>query len=149
MKADTQLLMKAAELGILSSIESFLKEPLKPGRLKRRFMEINMIVTGELRNMYKKDPNFYTDNKMELADYLGRFGKISTWGADKANIHVASVISFCLAFLEVSESKYTPKLIEYLSDVMEYYERVDNLKYSDMWNGRQFNEKWEALKNGQ
>jgi len=146
MKADGLTLKKAAELGILRSMPDFLQESLKPGRLKRRFMEIGLIVDGELRKIYRHNPNFFTDNRSELAIYLERFGKVTEWGQDKSGIHIASVVAFCLAFLEVSKSNFNPKLIGHLTDILDYYERVNNLKYSDLWAGKVFNEKWENTK---
>ncbi|RLD85279.1 MAG: hypothetical protein DRJ07_03335 [Bacteroidetes bacterium] len=146
MKATKPQLMKAAELGILRSIEDFLLEPLKPGRLKRKFMEVSLIIDGELRNIYRNNESFFTDNKDELAELLTEFGKISEWGNSKEGIHVTSVVSFCLAFLEVSKSKYTPKLIEHLTEILSYYERANNLNFEDMWTGKMINEKWDNLK---
>lgn len=149
MKADHALLIKAAELGIMRSMEDFLGEPLKPGRLKRRFMEVSIIVDGELRNLYTKDPNFYADNMQECAVYLEKFGRIMGINAEKKeDIHVASVVAFCLCFLEETKTRYTDKLYEYLQDILDYYERGDNVKYSDFWKGRNFYEEWEKLNNG-
>ena len=147
MKADDITLKKAAELGILRSMPDFLQEQLKPGRLKRRFMEIGIIIDGELRKIYNYNPTFFTDNKQELTVYLERFGKVTEWGDEKKNVHIASVVAFCLAFLEVSKSNFNPKLIELLTDILDYYERADKLKYSDLWDGAIFSDKWEATKN--
>ena len=149
MKADHTLLMKAAELGILRSIPDFLGEPIKPGRLRGRFMEIEFIVDSELKKMYAKDPNLYVDNVQEMTAYLEKFGKIMN--ADnlaKEDIHVASVVCFCLSFLEDTKTNYTPKLIEYLKDVLDYYERAENMVFSDFMKGRNFHEEWEKINNG-
>ena len=151
MKASHELLMKVAELGIMRSMEDFLTEQLKPGRLKRRFMEVSIIVDGELRNLYKNDPHFFSDNKEECTVYLEKFGRIMGMGVKaekKDDIHVASVVAFCLCFLEETKTKYTPKLCEYLKDILEYYERGENINYSDFWKGRKFYEEWEKLNNG-
>lgn len=147
MKANDKLLKKAAELGILRSMPDFLKEPLKPGRLKRLFMEIGFIVDVELRKIYNQNPNFFKDNKDELIHYLDKFGRITCWGNDKSYVHVASVVAFCLAFLEGTKSNYNPKLVPLLVKALDYYERQGNLNYSDLWTGDMFNKKWDALHN--
>jgi hypothetical protein len=76
MKADHALLMKLAELGIMRSMPDFLGEPLKPGRLRARFMEVEFIVDCELRQLKKDDPKVFTDNLQDITAYLGSFGKI-------------------------------------------------------------------------
>jgi len=145
MKASKKDIIKASELGILRSLPDFLIEPLKPGRLKRKFMEVALIVDSELRKIYQNNNSFFTDNKEELAKHLTKFGEITEWGNSKDGIHIASVVSFCLAFLEVSESKFTPKLIEYLTDIMDYYERAGNLNHDDMWTGQKLNNRWNEI----
>lgn len=149
MKASHELLMKAAELGILRSMEDFLAEPLKPGRLKRRFMEVLIIVDGSLRQLYTDDPNFFFDNKEEVAIYLEKFGKIMNINAEtKADIHIGSVVAFCLCFLEDTKTVYPQKLYHYLQDILDYYERGENINFSDFWKGTKFYEEWENINNG-
>ncbi len=149
MKANHELLMKAAELGILRSMPDFLEEPLKPGRLKRRFLEVGMIVDVELRNMFNKYPNFYKDNLQEITVYLEKFGKImNVDNLNKEDIHVASIVCFCLNFLEETETKYPDKLFTYLKDILYYYENGNNIKYSDFMKGRKFHKEWEEINNG-
>jgi len=145
MKARKAEIIKASELGILRSMPDFLAEPLKPGRLKRKFMEVALIVDGELRKIYQKNPSFFSDNKKELSLHLTKFGKITEWGNNKDGIHITSVVSFCLAFLEVSGSTYSPKLFEHLTDILDYYERAGNLHHEDLWTGQMINEKWEEI----
>jgi hypothetical protein len=145
MKATHDELVHAAELGIMRSIPDFLEHDLKPGRLKRLFLEIGMIVDGELRKIYHTNTTFFEDNKEELAEVLEQFGKITVWGEDKNEVHVSSVIAFCLAILEHTKSKYTPKLIELFVDVLDYYERVQDLDHKDLWEGEQFEKSWSSL----
>ncbi|MHA1658062.1 MAG: hypothetical protein ACTSUT_02930 [Promethearchaeota archaeon] len=147
MKANHELLLKLAELGILKSMSDFLKEPLKPGRLRTRFMEIQFIVDLELQKIYKQDPNVYQDNKEELSLYLEKFGQILTNNKRKTpeDLHVASVVCFCLSFLETSKTVYNKKLYTYLNDIIDYYERQNNVMYKDFRQGQSFYEKWEKI----
>jgi len=62
-KLNKELLMKLAELGILKSMHSFLGEPLKPGRLRGKFVEVEYIVGNELQKIYNQDPDIFIDNK--------------------------------------------------------------------------------------
>jgi len=148
MKADHKTLMKAAELGIMRSLPDFLAVKPKMGRLRRRFEEVGMIVDFELKKMYSQNNHLFTDNKDEMAVYLEKFGKIMGFGnvKKKTDIHVASIISFCLCFLENTQSNYPAKLSVYLQDMLDYYERADNMKYSDFTVGVNFNAEWEKLK---
>ncbi len=149
MKADHNMLMKLAELGILRSMPDFLGEPLKPGRLRARFMEIEFIVDNELKRVFANDPNIYKDNLSEITAYLEKFGKImNVDNLEKADIHVASVVCFCMSFLETTKTKYPKKLYEYLKDIIDYYERADNIKHSDFMSGRTFHKEWERINNG-
>jgi len=149
MKADHELLMKLAELGIMKSMPDFLGEPLKPGRLRGRFMEIEFFVDSTLQKIFANDPNIFVDNKQEMTIYLEKFGKIlNTDDIAKEDIHIASVVCFCMSFLEDTKSVYSPKLLIYLQDILDYYERKDNMKYGDFMKGRTFHEEWEKLNNG-
>jgi len=130
-------------------MEDFLADPLKPGRLKRRFMEVAIIVDWSLKQLYVDDPNFFSDNKDEVTIYLEKFGKIMNIDAEtKTDIHVGSVVAFCLCFLEDTKTVYPEKLYTYLKDILDYYERGENIKFSDFWVGRNFYEEWEKLNNG-
>jgi len=150
MKADHETLMKASELGIMRSLGDFLAVPLKPGRLKRRFMEVEMIVDRELKKMYAQNQNLYTDNLQEMTIYLEKFGRIMGFGdvKKKTDIHIASVVSFCLCFLENTKSNYPDKLYEYLNDILDYYQRADNMEFKDFTLGVNFHDEWDKLNNG-
>jgi len=145
LKASKADIIRAAELGILRSMPDFLVDSLKPGKLKRLFMQVGLIVDGELHQIYRNNNDFFTDNKQELSVQLERFGSASEWGNNKDGIHISSVVSFCLAFLEVSESLYTSKLVELLTDILDYYERAGNLNYEDMWTGQKLNDRWNEI----
>ncbi len=149
MKATHSTLVTLAELGILRSMPSFLAEPLKPGRLRSRFMEVEFIVDQELKNIYANNPDIYIDNKQEITVYLEKFGKIlNVANLEKEDIHVASVVCFCLCFLENTQTKYPEKLYTYLQDIVSYYERADNIQYGDFLKGKNFHEEWERINNG-
>ena len=150
MKANHELLIKAAELGILRSMPDFLEVKPGPGRLRRRFEEVGMIVDAELRKIYANDPNFYSDNVKEMGVYLEKFGIIIGFGdvKKKTDIHIASIVSFCLCFLEETKSNYPEKLYRYLNDILDYYQRADNMEFQDFTMGVNFNDEWEKISNG-
>ena len=143
MKANKALIIKSAELGILRTLEEFLVEPLKPGRLKARFEFVKMIVDGELSRIYKNDNHFFGDNKDEIKMYLMTLSDALHW--IEGETHIGSVVSFCLSFLDRSPSVYNTKLIKYLTDIMEYYERQNNITYRDIYNGKEFDAHWKLI----
>ncbi|MDP8268307.1 MAG: hypothetical protein P9L97_06210 [Candidatus Tenebribacter davisii] len=143
MKADKELIIRAAELGIIRSMESFLVEPLKPGRLKTRFEFIKMLVDVELCQIKMMDKNFFADNEAGIKIWLETLSDALHW--IDGETHIGSVVSFCLAFLERSKSAYDKKLTEYLSDILDYYERQDNITYRDIYNGKEFDENWKLI----
>jgi hypothetical protein len=143
MKADKALIIRAAELGILRSMESFLVKPLKPGRLKTRFEFIKMIVDSELSIIRTHDKYFFVDNKKDITIYLQTLSDALNW--IDGETHIGSVVSFCLTFLERSKSVYDKKLNEYLFDILDYYERKDNITYKDIYNGREFDNNWKII----
>jgi len=146
MKAEKELIVKAAQLGILRSMPDFLEEPLKPGRLKRKFMKVSLLVDTELRNIRVNNPDFFIDNTKEIKDCLSKFGAVAGWTVPKEEIHVASVVAFCMAMLDdVKNRTYVIKIIENLKDIVDYYDRVGNITYSDMWNGNKFRHIWDNL----
>lgn len=143
MKANKELIIKTAELGILRSMESFLVEPLKPGRLKTRFEFIKMIVDSELRSIKKKDKDFFIDNKGEITAYLQTLSDALHW--IDGETHIGSVVSFCLSFLKRSNSVYDKKLNMYLLDILEYYERVNEVTYREIYDGKEFDANWKLI----
>jgi len=140
-----KMLIKASELGILRSMESFLAEPLKPGRLKRLFMNVSLLVDSELASILKSNPDFFLQNKPQLTEYLKTFDFILNITKNKEDIHIASIVAFCLSFIEDTPSKYSSKLLHNLKEILDYYERVGNLNYSDLWTGTKFYDEWNAV----
>jgi len=143
MNSNKEIIIKAAELGILRSMESFLVEPLKPGRLKTRFLFIRMIVDEELIHIRKQDKNFFISNKREITIYLQTLSDALHWVDGKT--HIGTVVSFCLSFLDRSKSVYDKKLTEYLFDILDYYERADEVTYRDIYNGKEFDVNWKII----
>lgn len=143
MKATTKQIRYVTELGILKTIPDFLVEPLKPGRLRNAFMEVEYLVDKELKKIYQKDPNFFPDNKNAIAYYLEEFGQKAKWIGNET--HVASVVSFCLAFLETSEYNYPDKLFESLNKIIDYYERAGYINTDDLINAEGFQNVWETI----
>jgi hypothetical protein len=143
MKANNKQIKFVVELGILKTIQDHLKEPLKPGRLRSAFFEVEHLVGIELTKIYQKDPNFFPDNKSAIAYYLHEFGKKANWIDNET--HVASVVSFCLAFLETSEYKYPEKLFENLNKIVDYYERAGFISYKDLTNAEDFENIWKNI----
>jgi len=56
-----------------------------------------------------------------IVDRVSSWGEI-TWGHKK--VHAVSMISFALGMIEDSEFKYPPRLIETLTDIIDYYDRA-------------------------
>jgi len=150
LKAEHELLIKASELGIMRSLPDFLEVKPKIGRLRTRFEMVGMIVDQELKKVYADNPMFFTDNQKELGVYLEKFGIIMGFGdvKKKTDIHIASVVSFCLCFLENTKSNYPKKLYENLNDILDYYQRADNMEYKDFTIGVNFSIEWEKLNHG-
>ncbi|RLD73368.1 MAG: hypothetical protein DRJ07_20890, partial [Bacteroidetes bacterium] len=112
MKADHDLLIKAAELGILRMLPDYLPEPLKPGRLKRLFMELTLTVDFQLKHIFANNANFFIDNRTECAIYLEKFGLImGIKDLKREEIHVSLIIAFCIYFLKDTKSNYPGTLL--------------------------------------
>jgi Asp-tRNA(Asn)/Glu-tRNA(Gln) amidotransferase C subunit len=143
MKISNEEIKHIAELGILKTIPDFLTKPLHPGRLKKAFMEVDYLVNKELKIIYSRNPNVYADNKNAIAYYLDAFGKAANWIGNET--HVASVVSFCLAFLETSNFSYPDKLFDSLNKIIDYYERAGNIDTEDLINAEGFQNVWETI----
>ena len=138
--------MKLAELGILKSLQEFLNEPLKPGKLRTKLQDIDFFVTNQLNHMYAKDNNIFIQNKLEIAECLKKFNFIMSKNNQKIeDIHIVSVARFCIEFLEETKTVYPKELIRSLKDVVDYYLRQDDSIYVDFMIGRNFNQEWEKL----
>jgi hypothetical protein len=144
MKATDKKIRYVTELGILKTIPDFLVEPLKPGRLRNAFLEVEYLVDKELKAIYQIDPDFFPDNKNAIAYYLEEFGQKAQWIGKET--HVASVVSFCLAFLETSEYNYPDKLFESLNKIIDYFERAGNIQPEDLYNAENFENVWKSIK---
>lgn len=143
MKLGNKEIKHLAELGILKTIPDFLVEPLKPGRLRTAFMEVEYLVNKELQMFYSRDPNVYRDNKEAIAYYLDAFGKAANWIGNET--HVGAVVSFCLAFLETSHYNYPDKLFDSLNKIIDYYERAGHIATEDLINAEGFQNVWETI----
>ncbi len=147
MKVSIEEIKHIAELGVLKTIPNFLTEPLKVGRLKGIFLEIEIIINTEIIKISKRNPHFYRDNKEAITYYLNEFGKKAKWIGNET--HVASVISFCLVCLETSKFKYPNKLFALLNKATDYYERVGNIEHKDLYNAEDFVNIWETIEDYQ
>ena len=146
MISDKATIIKAAELGILRTIPSFLGVPLKPGRLRLRFLDIELIVDQELTKIRSQNEFFFTDNRKELLIQLEKFGGIlNAFSMDSKSTHVGSIIAFCLAFLEHSTTVYSDRLYKSLREILDYYERNGNVVFSELWTGDKFHEEWRKV----
>ena len=143
MRASNQEIKFVAELGILKTIPDFLTQPLKPGRLRAAFVEVEHYVDMELTKIYSRNKTFFQDNKKAITYYLDEFGKKAKWIGNET--HVGSVISFCLAFLETSQYKYPDKLFESLNKIIAYYERAGYINTDDLVNAENFQNVWTTI----
>jgi len=148
LKASHNTLVTLSELGILKSLQSFLKEPLKPGRLRTKLQNIDFFVTNQLNGMFARDNNIFIQNKKEIEIYLKKFNQImSKDNQKKEDIHISSIVLFCISFLEETKTIYPKELILNLKNVVDYYLRQDNSIYVDFMIGRNFQEEWQKLNN--
>jgi hypothetical protein len=146
MKASHNTLIKLAELGILKSLQSFLTEPLKPGRLRTKLQAIDFFVSNQLDLIYARNPNIFIQNKEEIAAYLEKFNLIMHKNIlERKDIHIVSVVLFCISFLKETKTQYPKELVENLNDIVDYYTRQDNIIYVNFMMGRNFTEEWEKL----
>jgi hypothetical protein len=146
MKASHSQLVKLAELGILKSLQSFLTEPLKPGRLRTKLQDIDFFVTNQLNLMYAKDPNIFIQNKKEIAAYLEKFNNIMHGNklGKKERYHITTIVHFCLSFLKETKTIYPKELTQNLESIIDYYSRTGFVDVDLMVN-RNFNEEWSKL----
>lgn len=143
MKVEKALIIRTAELGIIRSMESFLEEPLKPGRLKTRFEFVKMIIDRELRIIRDNTPLFFVDNRTEIEVYLNTLSDAIHWVGGET--HIGAVVSFCLEFLKRSVSIYDPKLEQYLNEILDYYERVNESTYRELYAGKEMDKNWKII----
>lgn len=143
MKISNEEIKHIAELGILKTIPDFLVEPLKPGRLKSAFLEVEYLVNKELQFFYFGNPNVYEDNKEAITYYLDAFGKAANWIGEET--HVGAVVSFCLAFLETSHYNYPGELFDSLNKIVDYFERAGHIATEDFINAEGFQNVWETI----
>ena len=144
MKVDTPIIKRACELGILRSIPDFFPEgtKLEKGRLNNRFVSVYSIVRTELERLNARYTDLFPDNKEDLAKYLFIFNQVVI----KKGTPMGYMIAFCLEFLKHSSTIYPGKLVESLTDILEYYQRKNpDVDYREPYNCQKARDIWKQL----
>jgi len=96
------------------------------------------------------------DNKIKLNDYqvkisksrIDRFQRLLGW--DNRERHMLSLVSFSLALIDESNfdyQKYAPKIIEYLNDIYDYFDRGNKAHLLCCVSGAVAMDKWKTVIN--
>jgi len=130
-----------AELAFIKAVYLFSEKKLKEGRLKNRFEKLAKEVDRLLDNKPKlgKYDKYVAEKRVEL------FSKKVGWIGKQR--HIVSIISFCLALIDESDfnySKHAPKIIQYLNDIYQYFERGKDAKLLCCLSGSIAHEKWKS-----
>jgi hypothetical protein len=130
---------KMTELAMIISIPEFTKEDVKPGRLKNLFNRLSTTANREL----EKIPRATIVELDNIEKLVGEFGKATGWeGKPK---HIITLASFCLELIEMSEFKYSPKIISILNDIVEYFENAGRALPICYWAGSVAAGKWRNI----
>ena len=127
-----------AELTLLWGTPLFIKGTVKPGRLQNLFKTLQKETEQDLHRMIG------TTNKdwMETANKLEAFMHSTGW-YNKSK-HIMTFLSFLLAMIENSESKFNPKITETLNKIVSYFEAGGEARVQCFWAGdiaaQKFNE---------
>jgi hypothetical protein len=139
---------KMAELGIVRSMKSLIKEPLKKGRLQNRYDQLQKLTDQELNRMDSEisknitPSRFYLTYKHQIQRLLDDFGFATKW---ISGCNASTVVSFVVQFLEHSDTKYPKKLYAVLEDILDYYERGGHVTEKEFEEAISAFELWKDL----
>jgi len=129
---------KLAEISLIHGIPIITnaKENSRLAGLQRKLQKLAMVDLITLPNIGEEEATFIDDR---IEKWLKEIG----WWRNP--IHVGSLISFCLGFLENSPFKYNPRIEETLNKIAEHLEQNNELKYQDIQTGTEIINTWQKV----
>jgi len=132
------------ELALIQSILSCTMGKLEGGRLKNQYAKLEKETATQLRRL----PKVSTADIKKAEKVLGEFGRLTGW--ERKERHIATLVSFVLEIIEKSEFSYSPKTVDALVNIHDYYDRVGDVMPICHRAGEIAWEKWQKTlrKNG-
>lgn len=128
-----------AELTLIWSTPILLRGKLKPGRLKNLFQKLQVETARDLHRIIGVNSAMQVETANRLEEFMH-----STGWYNKSK-HIMTFLSFLLAMIENSESKFSPKITDTLNKIVEYFEAGGEARIQCFWAGDVAARKWEAL----
>ena len=126
-----------AELAMIRAIP-LTADNLPKGRIRGLLVRLATQSQKELNAL----PEIPKHEYEMIIDRVADWGEI-TWGHKK--VHAVSMISFALGMIENSDFRYPPRLIETLTDIVDYYDRAGKAPALCMVSGGIAADKWKMI----
>lgn len=139
-----------AEIGLMGAIFKHLQKDLlkmQAGREKKNLLNLQMELASAQQRLKKANlPSFFALHKEEITFCIH---KISNKCTMKITPETGPeiVVSFCLAFLKESPSKFPSDIYKNLNNLQEYYSNGDDCKYSELFSDIDFASFYSDLQN--
>ena len=128
------LMKMTAELALIRALPDFVCDDLKPGRLKGLYKKLVKAVNKE----WDRYPKLSLNEEIAVNKNLIEFGVLTGWQGKKR--HHITYVSF-IAFFADRHTLINP----IINDIVDYFERGNNLKQVCCRAGLTAFEKWEKL----
>ncbi len=127
------------ELAYIRAIPEMLHGTLKQGRLLNLYHKLQEACDNEFRRL----PELNDTELAQVKSMLLQFSSATGWeGKSK---HISTLLSFCADMLERSEYDHNPKILNILTQIIEYYSRKKEFKPICCWAGAVASDKWKAV----
>ena len=135
----TKTQKQLAELALIRAIpELALDDDLKPGRLQSLYARLIKITNKELHKLVTDDNDIRQAKKIVF-----EFFQVTGWAEQQR--HMVTLLSFAVDMVEQSDFKYSPRIIETLTDIVNYMEQKEAVKGICCWAGGLATEKWRGI----
>jgi len=128
---------KIASLSLIRAIP-LTADNLPQGRIRGLLVRLAKQSQKELNALPEVSKHEYE----MIIDRVADWGEM-TWGHKK--VHAVSMISFALGMIEDSDFKYPARLIETLTDIVDYYDRAGKAPALCMVSGVVAADKWKII----
>ena len=128
---------KIAELAMIRAIP-LTADDLPKGRIRGLLARLAKISQKELNSF----PEIPKREYEMIVERVARWGEL-TWG--KKKVHAVSMISFALGMIENSDYEYPKRLIETMTDIIDYYDRAGRAPGICYYSGSVAADKWAIV----
>ncbi len=130
-----------AELSMIAAIPLTATKKVPQGRVRGLLSNLSKVSTKQLCAL----PGIPKKEYEQIIERVAKWGEMTWAGKD---VHAVTMCSFALGMIENSEFYYPPRLINTLTDIVDFYDRKGKAMGICMMSGGLAADKWQMVMEG-